>query len=199
MRTLTFPASDFNCFCNNFIWIPASTKATTTKLMFCCFDLNHFQQINHRFHGHSLLQRYTCGKQTHNRLSNVGSGSWIVEVTTVLLVWRPDSELWEASHLPDSFPSSLWSHYPAVAWGPLTPAALSVSLFPLLLPFHYLSPLLPFSSSFSPFSLSPGSLCPVLSRAPCVTRMIKTNTDLILVSNPIVLFFFSPAPEHAEY
>lgn len=45
-------------------------------------------------------------------------------------------------------------------------------------------------------SLPPqNTLSPVLSKAPCVTRLIKTNTGHILVSNPIVLFFFKLALE----
>lgn len=50
---------------------------------------------------------------------------------------------------------------------------------------------LPFPSRFLPRS----SLSPVLSKAPCVTRLIKTNTGRILLSNPIVLFFFKLALE----
>lgn len=127
------------------------------------------------------------------------SKSGIVEVTTALGLetWQ-----WTLKGQPPPRQLSLQPslHYPAIAWGPITPAALPVSLFPFLLLFHYLCLLLSLSlpSSFSRF-LSPGSLYPVLSRAPCVTRLIKTNTDPILVSNPIVLFFFSPTLEHAEY
>lgn len=76
----------------------------------------------------------------------------MVEAITVALIWRPDSELWRVSHphrLLPLRPPSL--HYPAVAWGPITPAALSVSPFPFLLLFHYLSLLLSLW-----FSLSPG-------------------------------------------
>lgn len=51
-----------------------------------------------------------------------------------------------------------------------------------------LTPSLPLSLIFSLCRLS------VLPRAPCVTRIIKTNTDLIFVSNPIVLFFSSHRP-----
>lgn len=87
-------------------------------------------------------------------------------------------------------PSSLCSHDPAAAWGPLTPAAPSplrslLSFSPRLLP---LTPFLPLSLIFSLCRLSE------LSRAPCVTRIIKTNTDLILIPNPIVLFFSSHRP-----
>lgn len=32
-RQLTFPASDFKCFCNNFIWTPVSTKPTKRWLL----------------------------------------------------------------------------------------------------------------------------------------------------------------------
>lgn len=48
---------------------------------------------------------------------------------------------------------------------------------------------------FPQLSLPRNSLSPVLSKAPCVTRLIKTNTGRILVSNPIVLFFFKLALE----
>lgn len=72
------------------------------------------------------------------------------------------------------------------------------------------SPRLPSLPFFPPFSSPPRSLLStpsfpislifslsrpsVLSRAPCVTRIIKTNTDLILVSNPVVLFFLLTGP-----
>lgn len=89
------------------------------------------------------------GKQTGGRIFAEGWDG--VEVAAVPSVQRPDSEPRKASHLPDSFPSSLSARYPAVAWGPLTPAALSLSLLPLLLRFHYLSLRLslPLSSAFS--------------------------------------------------
>lgn len=48
---------------------------------------------------------------------------------------------------------------------------------------------------FPPLSLPQNTLSPVLSKAPCVTRLIKTNTGHILLSNPIVLFFFKLALE----
>lgn len=125
--------------------------------------------------------------------------AWVVQVTTVPLVWRPDSELWKTSHPPDSFPSGLQSPLSSHSLGtnhPDCPLCLFFSFpfsFTICLP-HSLSNFL-----FLSFSLSPCSLYSVLSRAPCVTRLIKTNTDPILVSNPIVLFFFSTALEHAEY
>lgn len=123
-------------------------------------------------------------------------GTWmpgvvIVEVTTVRSVRRPDTELWEASHLPDSFPLQ-----PLLSWfsdtlGSAHPGCpLSLSFPPFSSPPRSLlfTPSLPISLIFS---LSRPS---VLSRAPCVTRIIKTNTDLILVSNPVVLFFLLTGP-----
>lgn len=82
---------------------------------------------------------------------------------------------------------------------PGCPLCLCLFPFSFTICLFYTLSLSPSLFPFLSFSLSPGSLYPALSRAPRVTRMIKTNSDLILVSNPIVLFFFSPALEHAEY
>lgn len=86
------------------------------------------------------------------------SKAGIVEVTTVPVVWRPDSELWKASHPLDSSPSGLQSPLCSHSLGtnhPVWPLCLSFSLSPFLLLFHYLSPSLarslPLPSSFSRF------------------------------------------------
>lgn len=197
-RQLTFPVSDFN----NFIWIPPQHK--TNKAMSCCGSKSLLTDNSSIWwvllSSEALFVRWfagvVCGKQTSHTacLENVGWWKW------PLSLWFGDltvnSERPATSQTASPTASSL--HYPAIAWGPIAPAALFASLFPFLLLFPSLSPLLsPFL--FFTFSLSPGCLSPVLLRAPCVTRLIKTNTDPILVSNPIVLFFFSPALEHAEY
>lgn len=124
----------------------------------------------------------------------------LVEMATMLSVWRPDNELGKVNHPPDCFPSGLQSPLSSHCLGTNHPGCPLCLSFPLFLLVRYLSPSLSLLQSlFLSFSLSPGSLHLVLSRAPCVTRLIKTNTDPILLSNPIVLFFFSPALEHAEY
>lgn len=115
----------------------------------------------------------------HNILANS-------PVTSITLVWRPANELWETSHPPDGFPSGS-VRYPVFAWGPINPAALSVSVFS----FSFSALML---SVFLWFSCSQYSRYILLSRAPCVTRLIKTNTDPIFLSNPIVPFFPLPSP-----
>lgn len=114
----------------------------------------------------------------------------IVEVTIVHSVWRPDTELWKARHLPDSSPLQplvSWSSHSLGSAHPGCPLPFFPS-FPSPLQSLPLTPSLPLSLIFSLCRLS------VLSRAHCVTRIIKTNSDLILVSNPIVLFFSSHRP-----
>lgn len=90
-------------------------------------------------------------------------GTWmpgvvIVEVTTVRSVRRPDTELWEASHLPDSFPLQ-----PLLSWfsdtlGSAHPGCPRSLSFP---PFSSPPRSLLFTPSFQflSFSLSPGLRC----------------------------------------
>lgn len=161
-------------------------------------DLNRLQQINHQFHGCTVLQRRFV--------------QWFIGV-----VWKTNQlhnifvECWDSGsdHCPLGLETWQWTlkGQPPPRQLPLQPlvSLSSHSLgtthpgCPLCLSFSPSPSLLLSLFPFLSFSLSPGSLYPAISRAPCVTRMIKTNTDLILVFNPIVLFFFSPALEHAEY
>lgn len=171
------------------------------------FDANHLRQINLRFHGRSFLSETLSPNclLVFSRVENRAEASGLVDVAAVSL-GRGDLTVnphEEGQSTPQTTSPPASALIILLQPGDHSPRLPSVYL---LFPFFsfFFSPLsAPAICSSDPLFLlfcHPRPTLPrPVSRAPRVTGMIKTNTDLILVPNPIVLFFFSPALEHAEY
>lgn len=140
---LRFLVSDFKCFYNNFVWVFINTTV----------EMSHLQQTTPQFRGWSLsdnvlvLSGKPIGFTTFVKAHFAECWKWPLSPWFGNLTVNSERP---ATPQTASAPASSL-HYPAIAWGPITPAALSVSLFPFLLLFHYLSPLLPIPFSFSRF------------------------------------------------